>query len=140
MIAEKLFKLFMLFHIFIYRRTNGALGGRMRGMPVLLLTTTGRKSGLKRTVPLMYLSEGDHYIVTASNSGRAKDPVWWSNLKSNPQAQIQVSGIVKPIVASQCNSEDKKRYWARLIAQAPFFNAYQKATQRDIPMVILRPQ
>lgn len=137
--ARRLFKLFMILHVFIYRRTKGGIWNHMRGMPVLLLTTTGRKTGQKRTVPLMYMTDGENYVITASNNGSDKDPAWWTNLKSNPQAQIEVLGAVKAIVASQANPQDKQRLWAELVSKAAFFDAYQKGTTRDIPLVILKP-
>ncbi len=76
--------------IFVYRLTGGAIGGRMRVLPVLLLTTTGRKSGKQRTVPVAYIKDNNSYIVIASNSGQPKHPAWFHNIKSNPTATVQI--------------------------------------------------
>lgn len=125
-------------YVFLYRRTRGATGGRLNGMPVLLLTTTGRKTGKRRTVPVMYLKEGVSYVVTASNGGREKHPAWWLNLEGNPQAMIEVEGVHQSVVAASVGPEEKRRLWTQLVEQAPFFEDYQKRASREIPMVILR--
>lgn len=105
---------------------------------MLLLTTTGRKTGQRRTEPVMYLKEGVNYVVTASNGGWEKHPAWWLNLEGNPQAMIEVEGVHQSVVAESVNPEEKRRLWTRLVEQAPFFEDYQKRASRKIPMVILR--
>ena len=101
-------------------------------------TATGRKTGRRRTVPVMYLKEGVNYVVTASNGGREKHPAWWLNLESNPPAMIEVEGVHQSVVAESVSPEEKRRLWAQLVEKAPFFEGYQKRTSREIPMVILR--
>src|SRR5688572_23817900 len=77
-------------HSLVYRGTNGAIGGRMVNSPVLLVTTIGRKSRKQRTVPLLYLMDGDNVVLVASNGGAVKHPTWWLNLQTNAEASIQI--------------------------------------------------
>jgi deazaflavin-dependent oxidoreductase (nitroreductase family) len=139
MIGKWIFKQFMRFQILMYRRSGGKRMGSLRGMPLLLLTTVGRNTGQQHVAPVMYLRDGGNYIVTASNNGAAKHPGWFVNLQTNPQTTIEVDGMTKSVMAHQASPEEKKRLWAQLVEQAPFFEDYQKKTTRDIPMVILQP-
>jgi F420H(2)-dependent quinone reductase len=127
-------------HAAMYRRTGGKVGGKIGEMPVLLLTTTGRKSGQPRTVPLNYLPDGKNYVVTASNSGRDEPPLWFLNLQSNPQATVQVGRRTIPVTAKEATPQEKARLWAILTRKARQYAEYQKLTERDIPMVVLRPR
>ena len=113
--------------------------GRLRGMPLLLLTTVGRKTGKKRVTPVMYIRDGRSYVVTASNNGAKRNSSWFLNLKANPQITIEVDGTRKSMTAHQASMDDKSRLWPQLVEQAPFFEGYRKKTKRDIPMVILEP-
>src|ERR1051325_6547885 len=130
---------FTSIHTFVYAGTNGAIGGRMMNCPVLLLTTTGRKTNKQRTVPLLYLADGDHIVLVASNGGATKHPTWWLNLQANPEAQIQVRGLKRRVRAEQASAEEKRRLWPRLTAMYPGYKNYQEITNRDIPVVILQP-
>lgn len=130
---------FTTIHTFIYSNTNGAIGGRMMNCPVLLLTTKGRKTNKQRTVPLLYLADGDSVVLVASNGGATKHPTWWLNLQSNPEAQIQVRGIKRRVRAEKGSAEEKQRLWPLLTAMYPGYKRYQEITSRDIPVVILRP-
>jgi len=111
----------------------------MRGMPLLLLTTVGRKTGQPRTTPVMYVRDGDDYVITASNNGSDKHPAWFYNLQASPQAQIEVPGKRLEVSASVVSPAERDRLWSQLVAQAPFFDNYQKGTTRVIPMIRLRP-
>ena len=139
MLGRWVLKLFVALHVGVYRLTGGAIGGQTRGLPVLLLTTSGRKSRRQRTVPLLYFRDGAGYVITASNGGADRHPAWFLNLQSNPQARVKVAGFLKQVVAEQANPAEKQRLWGQLVAQAPFYEEYQKRTRREIPMVILRP-
>jgi deazaflavin-dependent oxidoreductase (nitroreductase family) len=108
-------------------------------MPILLLNTIGRKSGKRRVVPVMYMRDGDNYVVTASNSGDNKHPGWFLNLRANPQVTIEVEGMTISVMAYQASSQEKESLWAQLVEKAPFFDGYRKKTRREIPMVILEP-
>jgi len=125
--------------IFLYRKSGGRIGGKMRGGDVLLLTTTGRKTGKQRTVPLIYIMDGSAYVLTASIGGAPKHPGWFFNLRDNPQAVIQVKNRRFNVVAKVADKEKKRELWMRLVAGLPFYAAYQQKTTREIPMVILYP-
>ena len=127
-------------HIFLYRGTGGSKGSRLAGMPILLLTTTGRKSVKRPTVPLGYLPDGPNYVLTGSNAGQDRDPAWILNLRSKPQASIQIQRAQTPVVAEQADSSERSRLWAQLIARTPVYDTYRRKTLREIPMMILRPE
>jgi deazaflavin-dependent oxidoreductase (nitroreductase family) len=130
---------FTSMHTFVYASTNGAIGGRMMNCPVLLLTTRGRKTNKQRTVPLLYLADGNDTVLVASNGGATKHPTWWLNLQSNPAAEIQVGGVKRRVRAEKANAEKKQQLWPLLVAMYPGYKRYQEITSRDIPVVILHP-
>ncbi len=134
-----IFKLFMAIQTFLYRLTGGKLGGKFMGFDVLLLTTTGRKSGRTRTVPLGNFSHSGGYVVVASNGGQPSHPAWYFNLKSNPHVTIQVLDKVIPAIAEVLTGDERAQAWQQVIATAPNYAAYQKKTSREIPLVLLRP-
>jgi deazaflavin-dependent oxidoreductase (nitroreductase family) len=140
MVFAWLFKLFMRLQISVFRRTNGKQMAYMRGMPVLLLTTIGRKTRQQRTTPLMYVRDGDNYVIAASNNGRDSHPGWFHNLQASPQVYIEVPGKRLQAIASVATTAERERLWPQLVAQAPFFDDYQKGTAPPIPMVLLRPK
>ena len=125
-------------HRVLYRSSNGVIGGRMANSPVLLLTTTGRRSGKQRTVPLLYLMDGPNVVLVASNGGAVSHPTWWLNLKATPDAWIQIKSIRRRVKAEQASAAEKQRLWPRLTAMYPGYRRYQEITDRDIPVVILR--
>ena len=127
-------------HIFLYRGSRGLIGSRLAGMPILLLTTTGRKTGKMRTVPLGYLSEGPNYVITGSNAGQDNDPAWIINLQSKPQASIRIQCAQIPVVAEQVDASERSRLWTNLVGRAPVYDTYRRKTLREIPMMILRPE
>jgi deazaflavin-dependent oxidoreductase (nitroreductase family) len=126
--------------VYLYRTTGGRIVGKVQGLPVLLLTTTGRKSGKLRTVPLGYLRDGSTYVITASYGGLPRHPAWFFNLESHPEATMQVKKVQMQVKAETANPEKKRELWARLLEVAPGYANYQKRTSRGIPMVILRPR
>ncbi|TLY02970.1 MAG: nitroreductase family deazaflavin-dependent oxidoreductase, partial [Thaumarchaeota archaeon] len=121
------------------RLTGGSIGGRFRGAPVLLLTTTGRKTGKQRTTPLLYLTDETNLAVVASNGGRDRAPSWWSNLKRNPSVEVQIKCLKRKMTAVQATKEEKGRLWPLLANMYPPYDDYQRRTQREIPIVLLRP-
>ena len=125
-------------HRVLYRSSNGVIGGRMADSPVLLLTTTGRRSGKQRTVPLLYLMDGPNVVLVASNGGAARHPTWWLNLQTTSKARIQIKGIRRRVKAKQASAAEKQHLWPRLTAMYPGYKRYQEITDRDIPVVILR--
>ena len=126
-------------HASLFRATNGRVGGRMVGSPVLLLVTTGRKTGRRRTTPLLYLPDGDRYVTVASNGGAAKHPVWWLNLQAYPEATVEVGGRKTRVHATEARGEEKARLWEGLVRMYPSYESYQRRTDREIPVVLLEP-
>ena len=125
-------------HVGLYRASRGRLGGRIsRGAPVLLLTTTGRKSGKQRTTPLLYLEDAGRYVVIASVGGAPKHPAWYLNLLANPAATLEVGSRKLPVTASTASPEERARLWPLAVQMYPGYNAYQAKTAREIPVVIL---
>ena len=112
----------------------------MHKVPVLLLTTTGRKTGRKRTTPLLYIRDGNRLVIVASNGGRAMDPSWWRNLKHNPIAMVQVKDVKQTIYAQRAVGSEKERLWQMMTSVYPSYDDYQKRTDREIPVVVLMPK
>ncbi len=138
MAAEGLFRLFTKVHVAVLRLTRGKGMSTFRGMPILLLTTVGRKTNEPRTTPLMFIRDGADYVITASNNGGDRHPAWFLNLQASPGVQIETGGEKLQVSAAVAAAPDRARLWSALVAKAPFFDAYQKGTARPIPMVILR--
>ena len=126
-------------HSSVYRATGGRVGGRVVGSPVLLLVTTGRKTGKERTTPLLYLEDGGDFVIVASNGGAAKSPAWWLNLKAQPEAIAEVGGRRLRVRAEEAEGEEKRRLWARLVEMYGPYESYQRKTDREIPVVLLKP-
>jgi F420H(2)-dependent quinone reductase len=125
-------------HLWVYRRTNGRALYKMRGMPSLLLTTTGRRSGRRHTVPLPYLrdpSGGDGKIVVGSFAGSEHDPAWVLNLRADPAVGVQDRGDVYAGRAVVLAGEERATTWARLVEGSPWYANYQDQTTREIPLV-----
>src|ERR1700674_5644974 len=98
-------------HNVLYRSSNGVIGGRIANSPVLLLTTTGRRSGRQRTVPLLYLMDGRNVVLVASNGGAVRHPTWWLNLQTTSKALIQIKRIRRRVRAEQVSPAEKQRLW-----------------------------
>jgi deazaflavin-dependent oxidoreductase (nitroreductase family) len=133
----KWFSAFVRVQIAVFRLTHGRVMSNVRGMPVMLLTTLGRRSGRRRTTPLMYLRDGEDYVIIASNLGRPHHPAWFYNLQASPLAEIEVPGKRLPVTAKITSADDRERLWSELIHRAPFFDGYRKSTTREIPMIRL---
>ena len=134
-----LLKLFGALRVWVYRLSRGKLGGRMIGFRVLLLTTTGRKSGKAHTIPLGCFDHKDGYVIVASNGGQPTHPAWYHNLKSNPRVTVQVLDKVISATAEVLSGEARAQAWQHVIATAPSYAKYAKRTTREIPLVLLRP-
>ena len=126
-------------HTFLYRVSGGRLGGRISGSRVVLLTTTGRKSGKRRTTPLLSLPDGENIVIVASNGGNDRHPVWWLNLQANPEAELRTGNETKPVRAEAASEEEKARLWPLLVEMYSGYARYQQGTERKIPVVVLRP-
>ena len=136
---KSLFKLFIALQVWMYRRSGGKLGGKMRGFKVLLLTTIGRKSGKTYITPLGCFDHAEGYVVVASNGGQPTNPAWFYNLKNNPQVTVQVLDRVTPATAEVLTGEARAQAWRQVIATAPSYADYEKRTTREIPLILLRP-
>ena len=126
-------------HRWLYRTSGGRVGGRMMGMPVLLLTTTGRKTGEPRTSPLMYFPEGDACVVIASNAGEPQLPAWWLNLRADPRATVRRGREVARVRAREAAGEERARLWAKLIQLDRSYETYRQRTTRQLTVVLLEP-
>lgn len=127
-------------HRFLYRVSNGRIGARAGGVDVLLLETVGRRSGKPRSIPLLYVRDDPNWIVVASNAGDDRAPAWWLNLKSRPEAGIQVGSERHPVRARRATAEEEARLWPRLVQAYQAYEQYRKRTARPIPIVVLEPR
>ncbi|GAB10069.1 hypothetical protein GOARA_051_00130 [Gordonia araii NBRC 100433] len=131
----------------LYRATGGRLGGTWRvgaalrkPAPVCLLTTTGRKSGQPRTAPLIYLLDGDRFVVVASQGGLPHHPAWYLNLREHPEVTIEIGSERHDLVARTASADEKTALWPRLIDLYADFDTYDAWTEREIPVVICEPR
>jgi deazaflavin-dependent oxidoreductase (nitroreductase family) len=125
-------------HVERYQATDGREGHDwIEGAPVLLLTTTGRKSGEPRTTPLIYQPHDDAYLIVASRGGSDAHPAWYLNLESNPSVRVQVRGDKFAARARTATPEEKADLWPKMAAIWPGYDDYQERTRRDIPVVVL---
>ncbi|MDX2167812.1 MAG: nitroreductase family deazaflavin-dependent oxidoreductase [Deltaproteobacteria bacterium] len=140
-IANPLIKAMSRVNTWVYRATGGRLGGRfLRGAPVLLLTTVGRKSGAPRVAPLIYLRDGEHLVLVASKGGMDHHPLWYRNLVANPDVEVQLGRDVLPMRARTANDAERAALWPRLLEVYRDYADYQARTARQIPVVILSPR
>jgi deazaflavin-dependent oxidoreductase (nitroreductase family) len=124
-------------HKTLYALSDGRIGGRMGAQRILLLTTTGRRSGAKRTAPLVYFEDGERLVLIASNGGAPNDPAWWQNLKQNPEALVQLGAEKRRMRARIASAEERARLWPRVKRENPAYAEYEKKTSREIPVVLL---
>jgi deazaflavin-dependent oxidoreductase (nitroreductase family) len=127
-------------HVQRYQETDGEVGYLWNSVPTLLLTTTGHKTGLARTTPLIFARDGEDYLVVASMGGAPRHPSWYVNLTANPEAEIQVRAEHHTVTASTASAEEKPRLWDIVRAQWPNYDVYQSRTEREIPVVVLTPR
>jgi len=130
-------------HTQIYEVSDGRIGAWIGppylGQPALLLSVTGRTSGLTRTTPLAYFEDDGNYIVVGSDGAARRDPQWWKNLKVNPQATVRVGRNKFPATASLATGAERDRLWQIAIGSNPTWAKYQTATERVLPVVVLTP-
>jgi deazaflavin-dependent oxidoreductase (nitroreductase family) len=132
-------KFFSQNHAFLYRISGGRLGGRFKDAPVLILTTTGSKTGQKRSTPLLYVEDGEALVIVASNGGSDKAPSWFSNLLADPAATVQVGAEHRNVRAHVASPAERERLWPKALAAYRTYEEYQSKTERQIPVVILEP-
>jgi F420H(2)-dependent quinone reductase len=124
----------------LYRASRGRLFGRIGRAPVLLLTTTGRRSGEPRTAPVLYLADGERMVVIGSNAGNERPPAWSLNLQSNPDADVEIRGARRKVRARVAEGEEREELWRRMNDQYGGFDRYSARTPRDIPLFVLEPR
>jgi F420H(2)-dependent quinone reductase len=126
-------------HTGVYRATGGKLFGRMGNSSILLLNTTGRKTGRKRTSPLLYVMDGEDFVIIASKGGAPTHPAWYLNLKANPDATVEVGDRAVRVRAEEAYQEKKARLWQKMVEMYPTYDDYQVKTKRKIPLLVLHP-
>ncbi len=131
-------RMFVPFHVFMFRLSGGRLLGKFGGMPVLLLFTTGARSGKQRTQPLFYLEEGDALAVSASGAGAPRHPGWYFNLVANPTVTVQTRAGKRTMAAETAGAEDRRRLYDAFKAASDQYAGYETKTDREIPIVLLR--
>jgi deazaflavin-dependent oxidoreductase (nitroreductase family) len=143
-IVPKIMKIMSRANVWLYQRTGGRLGSKWRvgsafprGVPVLLMTHTGRKSGRQLTAPLLYLEDGDALVVVASQGGLPTDPQWYLNVLAHPEVEVQVGARKEPRRARVVSEAERAVLWPRLVAHYADFATYQAWTERTIPVVRL---
>ena len=120
-----------------FRANCGVGPGRWATQPLLLLTTTGARSGLPRTTPLLYSTDDDRLVVIASKGGEPTHPDWYHNLLVHPEAMVEVGAETFPVQAEVAQGAERRRLFDQQAAQMPFFAEYERTTPRTIPVVIL---
>lgn len=123
----------------LYESSGGTQGTTMRGMPVVVLTTLGAKSGKIRKTPLMRVEHDGRYAVVASLGGAPKHPVWYHNIVADPRVELQDGPARQDMTAREVTGEEKARWWERAVAAYPDYADYQKKTEREIPVFVLEP-
>lgn len=145
-IVPKIMHLVSRMNVWVYRRSGGRLWSKWRigsafprGIPTLLLTTTGRKTGQSRTTPLLYIEDGDAFVVVASQGGLPRNPQWLFNVRAQPIVDVQIGANVRSMRAREASPDERARLWPRLVAHYADFATYQAWTERTIPVVLLEP-
>ena len=134
------FKIMSFINIVQYRISGGRWGSSARGMDILLLTTTGRKTGKKRVSPVMFLKHDQSFVIVASGGGSASHPGWYYNLQSNPNVEIQVRDRKLKVKAATITGNQRETLFEQFVKKASFFGDYQKNTTRNLPVISLTPQ
>ena len=128
-------------HATIYRATGGLVGGRLPGLPsLLLLDHVGARSGKRRTTPLVYMPHGEAMLVVASKGGHPKDPAWMHNLRAHPDTEVQIGRKRIKVRAREASAEERDTLWPKAAAYNPHWGEYRKRTSREIPLVLLEPR
>jgi F420H(2)-dependent quinone reductase len=122
-----------------FEASNGAEGNTMRGMPVVVITTVGAKSGKLRKIPLMRVESEGRYAIVASLGGAPRHPVWYYNVKANPQVELQDGPVKQDMVAREVTGDEKAQWWEIAVDAYPDYADYQTRTDRQIPVFVLEP-
>ncbi|HEY2216136.1 MAG TPA: nitroreductase family deazaflavin-dependent oxidoreductase [Solirubrobacteraceae bacterium] len=123
-----------------FRANEGKVGGPFEGAPVLLLTSTGAKSGEQRTTPVVYQPDGDRMVIFASKAGAPENPAWFHNLRANPTATVEVGSDTVEVEAIVTDGDERERLFSKQKQLMPQFADYEQKTTREIPVVALQPK
>lgn len=145
-IVKPIMRAFSKVNVWVYRATGGRLGNRWhvgaawkKPAVVCLLTTTGRKSGVRRTTPLIFLADGERVVLVASMGGMPKNPLWYDNLVADPNVEVQIGSVTRPMRARTASPEERAALWPRLVELYADYDQYQAWTERQIPVVVCEP-
>ena len=141
-IAKPVIRVISNLNTWVYRLTGGRVGGTyLHGIPILLLTVVGRKSGRRLTVPLTYIEDGGRFVIAASRAGMDQHPAWYHNLVANPDVDVEIGKTGRPMRARTVEDDaERTRLWDRLVAANPDYGDYAERTTRKIPVVVLAPR
>jgi F420H(2)-dependent quinone reductase len=129
-------RFFTRLNALVYRLSGGRLMNRREGAPICLVTMTGRKSGKRKTVCLMYTSHEDKVLLVASLGGAPQHPTWYYNLKAHPEIDVQIGTRRRTMIAAEASSDERRALWPIVVANYPSFEAYQQRTSREIPLFV----
>ncbi|MDQ3946294.1 MAG: nitroreductase family deazaflavin-dependent oxidoreductase [Actinomycetota bacterium] len=138
-VKDVLFLAATFVHKELYRRSGGRIAGKVGKVQMLMLTTTGRKTGQPRTTPLNYGVDGDRLVLVASFGGDDRHPQWYRNLQANPDVTVQIGTETRRMRAATAAPEEKPRLWSLMTERYAGYDSYQRKTERDIPVVVLSP-
>ena len=127
------------FHTAAYKLSGGRIGGRAYGVPVVLVESVGRKSGKRRTHPLLCEPDGENLVVIASKGGTDRHPAWYYNLRANPETTAWWRGERRRVRAREATEGERPRLWALMAEAYPTYEDYQRRTDRQIPVIVLEP-
>jgi deazaflavin-dependent oxidoreductase (nitroreductase family) len=123
-----------------FRENGGTVGGMFEGRPMILVHHVGARSGEERVTPLVYLADGDRYVIFASKAGAPENPSWYHNLKAHPETRVEVGGETIEVTAAEATGEERQRLFDAQVAVQPQFGEYQAKTERQIPVIVLTPK
>lgn len=124
-------------HVRLYQESRGEQGYIWNGVPILLFTAKGRKSGLTRTIPIIYTQVGDKYVIIASKGGSPVHPAWYLNILEYPEIAVQIKDEIFPATARTAESPEREELWAEAVKAWPNYDVYQSRTERKIPVVVI---
>ena len=136
---KKVFKAVNNLHVALYRKSRGKFANKIANLPILLITTFGRKSGTPHTNPVVYIEDGQDYLVSATNGGAQSDPGWYLNLRARPQAKIQLGEVAFNVEATIIEGEERTRLYDKFKAASGNFAKYEKGAGRVLPVIRLTP-
>jgi deazaflavin-dependent oxidoreductase (nitroreductase family) len=126
-------------HAWVYRRSGGRVLGRLGGQPVLLLETTGRRSGRIRTTPVQYISHGEDFVIVAADHGARHPPAWYLNLRADPRARVRVKTQDIDVTARETSGDERTELWGKLTAANHYLPKVQSKAGRQLPLLIVTP-